>query len=130
MSKKIYDSKFSDKKVTAAQYIAQLMCERKSKKDGVKLTGAFWNDKEWKKFFLYQVSLANNLLKIYPEGAIIQVLARPDLSWAWSLNTKQVLKAFEKIARTQEKVDKKEEVVEVKTTQRIEKKEKTLFDLI
>lgn len=126
MSKKTYDSKFSDKKVTAAQYISQMMCERKANKDKVKLDKSFWGKPEWKKFFLYQLTLANNLLKIYPEGAIIQVLSNPKYKWVWSLNTKQVLAEFEKIA----KIEEKPVIEEVPVTKRIEEKKKTLFDIL
>lgn len=127
MGKKTYVSKFSDKKVTAAQYVAQTMCERKAFKDGIKLDGSFWNDVVWKKFFLYQVSLANNLLKIYPEGAIMQVLGMSDMKWVWSLNTKQFLNVLEKIGRIQEAPE--QEIIET-TDKRTESRKKTLFDLI
>lgn len=125
MSKKTYDSKFSGKKVTAAQYVAQMMCERKALLDGVKLDGSFWNDIVWKRFFLYQNSLACNLLKIYPEGALLQVLSQ--MKWVWSLNTKKFLAALEVIGRIQEAPE--QEIVETEE-KRKEAQKKTLFDLI
>lgn len=127
MGKKVYDSKFSDKKVTASQYVAQEMCCRKAKRDGIKLEGSFWNNPTWRKFFLYQNSLACNLLKIYHEGALIQALSLPALKWVWSLNTKQFLKALEGVERIQDAPE--QEVIET-TDKRTEVHKKTLFDLI
>lgn len=121
---KNFDSKFSTKKITAAQYLAELMIIRRAAKEGVKLDNSIWNDKKWKNYWLYQKTLAGNLLKLYPIGAIIQALSG-ELEWVYSLNTKAALKKFESIAIIQPT----EEVV-IPTQKRQEVKGESLFDKI
>lgn len=127
MSKKVYDSKYTDKKVTAAQFLAELMIVRLAAKEKIKLEQKFWNDPKWSKQFKWQMTLANNLLKLYPEGAIIQAVSGKDLEWVFSLNTKVLLKKIEAISVLQTL---EEEPPKVETTRRIDCKGQTLFDKI
>lgn len=63
MSKAIYPSKYTDRKVTDAQYLADEIMERIAKKEKKVLTYRYWNDPQWKKIFLRQLAEANTLLK-------------------------------------------------------------------
>lgn len=70
-----YISKYSnDKTVSAAQYITELICERKALKDKKDLHYRFWLSKEWAAFFRNQIGSAHKLLKKYPDKAIINAL--------------------------------------------------------
>ena len=121
-----YPSKYTDREVTASQHIAEIMCERKASKDKKKLWKQFWNDKEWNNFFKRQCNLANKLLKLYGEGAIIQALGR--VKWVWSLATPAIVAEIEKIGNID--VTKHEEHVPEQIEQRKEVVKKSILDLI
>jgi hypothetical protein len=71
----MYLSKYSNgKMVSDAQYITELICEHKAKKDKKDLHYRFWISKEWEKFFKNQISSAHKLLKKYPAKAIVAAL--------------------------------------------------------
>lgn len=63
MSKQIYPSKYTDRKVTDSQYLTDEIMERIAKKEKKVLTYRYWNDPAWKKIFLRQLAEANALLK-------------------------------------------------------------------
>lgn len=70
-----YISKYSNNKtVSAAQYITELICERKALKDKKDLHYRFWLAKEWASFFRNQIASANKLLKEYSDKAIVNAL--------------------------------------------------------
>lgn len=70
-----YISKYSNNKtVSAAQYITELICERKAIKDKKDLHYRFWLSKEWSLFFRNQIASANKLLKQYEDKAIVNAL--------------------------------------------------------
>jgi hypothetical protein len=68
-----YKSKYTleDKTVTAAQYLAELMCERNARLDGKELPHKFWESREWNQIFRRHVTQCNRLLKKYREDAVI-----------------------------------------------------------
>lgn len=70
-----YISKYSNHKVvSAAQYITELICERKANKEKKDLHYRFWLSKEWAVFFKNQIATAHKLLKNYQDKAIINAL--------------------------------------------------------
>ncbi len=69
-----YSSKYTDKKVSAAQKLAEFICERQADKQRKALTYRFWNLPEWKAVFLNQLRAAQSLLKLYTPEAIMAVL--------------------------------------------------------
>lgn len=82
----MYASRYTDKMVTPANHIVEILMERKANKDGKKLVREFWNKPEYKKTYnlnLIQVSAA---LNAYSEKAILNALQRE--TWAWSLGPK------------------------------------------
>jgi hypothetical protein len=90
---KDYKSKYGlNIQITAAQYIAEMMCERKAQKNGQALWPYFWKDKEWQKEFVHQCSLANKFLKQYPPLVIIQTLLSNRT--VYSLRTQKLNKLF------------------------------------
>ncbi len=70
-----YPSKYSPGKfVTAAQYIAEFICEKKAVINKQPLKERFWTDPTWAKFYKQQILAANGLLKIYTQEAILAAL--------------------------------------------------------
>jgi len=60
--------------VSAPQYITELICEKKAQKDQKELPIKFWEIKEWRNYYRYQITLANKLLKEFAADAIIAAL--------------------------------------------------------
>ena len=60
--------------VSAPQYITEFICEKKAQKDRKELPLKFWEIKEWRNYYRYQITLANKLLKEFPADAIIAAL--------------------------------------------------------
>lgn len=81
-----YISKYSNNKpVTAAQYITEIICEKKAQKDRLDLHYRFWTLKIWSRFFRDQIATANKLLKDYDAKAIIKALNDPKSQTIYSL---------------------------------------------
>ena len=92
-----YPSKYSPEKwVHAAQYITELVCERRAMVDKFELPVQFWKDPEWEKFFKFQVLVVHAAIKSYGHEAIIQVLK--ENKRAWSLKAKW-MKPLLKVAK-------------------------------
>lgn len=86
MTSNKYPSKYSNgKKVSAAQYITEMICEKKAKKDKVDIHYRFWLNKEWSSFYRNQIASANKLLSKYDDMAIIKALSSPKMSNIYSL---------------------------------------------
>ena len=60
--------------VSAPQYITEFICEKKAQKDRKELPIKFWEIKEWRSYYRYQITLANKLLKEFTATAIIAAL--------------------------------------------------------
>lgn len=76
-----YESIYSDRKVSAAQYIAELVCLNRANKLGIDLPIYFWNSPQWKQFYTLQLIHANKLLKEFDEASIIK-FARQKKIWS------------------------------------------------
>ena len=71
-----YDSKWGGGKITAAQFIMELLCEKIATWRKKTLTNKFWLEKEWKQTYILQMLHVNALLKVYPEQVIITSIKR------------------------------------------------------
>lgn len=70
-----YISKYSNgKEVTPAQFITEMICERKAKMDDNDLHFRFWTTDKWNKYFRNQIPTANKLVKQFSPRAIINAL--------------------------------------------------------
>jgi hypothetical protein len=70
-----YLSKYSNgKTVSPAQFITEIICERKAQTSKQDLHYRFWIEKTWAAFYRNQIGSANKLLKKYPAKAIIRAL--------------------------------------------------------
>jgi hypothetical protein len=62
------------RKLSAAQKLAEMMCERIAAKEGKGLGTRFWLEPEWSKIFNFQMSMARAVLKLYAVEAIMRAL--------------------------------------------------------
>jgi len=94
---KKYPSKYSNgKDVSAAQYITELICEKKAKLNKKDLHYRFWTNKEWSGFFRNQIGSANKLLKQYDELAIIKALTSQEAQKIYSLRAPHLAPIIER----------------------------------
>lgn len=92
-----YISKYSnDKYVTEAQYITELICENKAKKDKKDLYFRFWTNKEWSLFYRNQIATANKLVKTYNPQAIVRALKTTEASKIYSLRAPYLIPIIQK----------------------------------
>ena len=100
MSTTKYPSRYSNGKfVSAAQYITELICENKAKKDRLDLHFKFWTNPEWSKYYRNQIATANKLLKIYDVKAIIKALGDPQAKNIYSLRAPHLVGIIQKYQR-------------------------------
>lgn len=70
-----YPSKYSNgKTVSAAQYITEIICEHKAKKDKKDLHYKFWTTTYWSRYYRDQIASANKLLKEFEPEDVISAL--------------------------------------------------------
>ena len=71
---KSYESKYcsKDTKVTASQYLAELMCERSARQKNIELPDHFWKTKKWNQLFRRHITQCNRLLQQYPIEALVR----------------------------------------------------------
>lgn len=72
---KKYISKYSNnKEVSEAQYITEIICEKKAQLNNEDLHYRFWTQKKWSTFYRNQIGSAHKLLKKYSAKAILNAL--------------------------------------------------------
>ena len=92
MTQPKYISKYSNnKEVSAAQYITEIICEKKAKIFKLDLHYRFWTNKEWSAFYRNQIATANKLVKQHNPKAIISALNSPKTSKIYSLRAPTLL---------------------------------------
>lgn len=88
----------NDKEVSAAQYIAELICEKKAKLNKQDLHYRFWLNKEWSAFYRSQIATANKLVKKYNPVAIVKALQDTKTNNTYSLRAPMLVPIIEKHA--------------------------------
>lgn len=106
----IHKSRYTDKLVGDAQLLAEIACERMSKKDGKDLPFQFWNTGRWLRDYKLQLRFAHQLLKIYSFEAIRKALDTYQGKRIYSLSAKWLDPI---IAGEQEKLDRRGEAKEI-----------------
>jgi hypothetical protein len=105
MESKKYPSKYSNgKTVSAAQYITEIICEKKAKKEKKDLHFRFWLSPEWEKYYRNQIASAHALLRKYRDTAIIRALNNPKTEKIYSLRAPHlspIIEQEEKLLETQ-----------------------------
>lgn len=75
MKNDTYLSRYSNNKpVSAAQFITEIICERKALSQKEDLHYRFWVEKKWATFYRNQIGSAHKLLKKYTSKAIVRAL--------------------------------------------------------
>lgn len=64
----------NNKEVTPAQYITELICEKRAKILKIDLHYRFWTNKKWSQFYKSQINTANNLVKKFNAISIVKAL--------------------------------------------------------
>lgn len=83
---------------TSAQYVAELVCQKKATHEKVgTLPYKFWNLPKWKKEYIRQVSLANKLIKEFGDEAVVKFIKSKSGSKTISLGARNVKSEIEKI---------------------------------
>lgn len=91
-----YISKYSnDKQVSAAQYITEIICENKAKKDKLDLHYRFWTNKTWETYYRNQIASAHKLLKKYTAKSIIKALRSKPAEKIYSLRAPHLIPIIE-----------------------------------
>jgi hypothetical protein len=85
-----YESKYgAEGLITAAQFLAEEICQRIAKKENKVLGYRFWQKPEWKKIFQRQIVAANALLKEKDCLQIMSFLRSSKGKWILSLGLKK-----------------------------------------
>jgi len=92
-----------------AQYIAELVCARKGKKQNIPMIDKFWQQPEWKTYYQRQIGLAHGLLKLFDAESIIIALNSKDGNWIFSLGTPKLISIIQNIHDSREREKKIEE---------------------
>lgn len=66
-----YPSRFGGGWLTAAQYLAENMCDRIARRDRIVLRDRFWTSGRWERSFRLQITHANRLLGRFSVEAIL-----------------------------------------------------------
>lgn len=111
----------SDKEITEAQFLAELICKKCAEKRKTVLPNKFWTNPNygwWKKKNYQENLAANRLLKAYSVRSIISAINDKDAYWIQSLFNKDLIPIIEKyelITQSENEVKKEEPVVEKPT---------------
>jgi hypothetical protein len=101
---KKYLSKYSNgKTVSAAQYITEIICEHKAKKDKKDLHYRFWTTPYWSKFYRDQIASANKLIKEYSPDDIISAINSQKAQQIYSLRAPFLKPIIEEAAAVNQK---------------------------
>lgn len=96
----------NNKEVSAAQYITEIICEKKAKLDKKDIHYKFWLNKEWSAFYRNQIATANKLVKQYNPLAIVKALQDSKTVNTYSLRApmlKPIIEHHQKILDSQNK---------------------------
>jgi hypothetical protein len=91
-----YPSKYSNGKlVSAAQYITEVICEKKAKLNKEDLHAKFWLTKKWAAYYRNQIATANKMVKTYDPKAVVRALNNPKAAKIYSLRAPHLVAIIE-----------------------------------
>jgi hypothetical protein len=96
----------NNKEVSAAQYIVELICEKRAKLEKKDLHYRFWLTKEWERYYKNQIATAHKLVKKYNPIAIVKALQDSKTSKTYSLRAPfliAIIEQHQKILESQNK---------------------------
>ena len=86
-----YTSPSTGEYCSAAQYVAELICQRQADREKLgTLPYKFWNKSKWKTKYIRQVASANKLINEFGEGPVISFIKSKAGNRVISLNPKFV----------------------------------------
>lgn len=85
----------NNKEVSAAQYITELICEKKAKIEKKDLHYRFWLNKEWSSYYKNQIATANKLVVKYNPIAIVKALQDNKTNNTYSLRAPFLISIIE-----------------------------------
>ncbi len=88
--------------ITPAQYISEIILKKWAKWKHIDSSGTFWRRMPFQKMFIFQITLANKLLKQYSARAIIQAINSPLSERCFSLGNKDLVKVVETFSAKQD----------------------------
>jgi hypothetical protein len=101
MSAHKYPSKYSNgKTVSAAQYITEIICEKKAKNSKQDLHYKFWATKTWAAYYRNQIASAHKLLVKYSDTAIVKALNNKKAEKIYSLRAPHLIPIIEQEEKT------------------------------
>jgi hypothetical protein len=96
MKSEQYPSKYSNGKlVSAAQYITEIICEKRAKLNRQDLHYKFWITKTWAAYYRNQIASAHKLLKTYSATAVVKALANNKADKIYSLRAPHLIPLIE-----------------------------------
>ena len=95
MNKKYISRYSNNKEVSEAQYITELICEKKAKLNKEDLHYRFWISKKWSAFFRNQIATAHKLLNKYDSKSIIAALLDKKAERIFSLRAPHLVDIIE-----------------------------------
>lgn len=108
-TKRPWLSRYGGGEITSAQWLAEVMCERKALAERRKLPLRFWTVEPDASYFKQQLTHANRLLKRFPVAALLSALNDPDLKSCFSLGSAWAVPIFTRYATVLNKPEVKEE---------------------
>lgn len=96
----------NNKEVSAAQYIVELICEKKAKLEKKDLHYRFWVSKEWSIYYRNQIATAHKLVKKYNPLAIVKALQDNKTTNTYSLRAPRlvsIIEHYQKVLDSQNK---------------------------
>ena len=116
---KIYKGHFTPALIETKNYIAELMCVRDARKQGIELCQGFWNLDKWKRVYQQHLLAAHTLIRTYKEEAIVIAIKRtPNLfslraKWFHDIVKKVEIELNQKQENLNVIAEKKEEVKQI-----------------
>lgn len=95
-AKCMISSPYSDSFIHPAQFLCEIICEKKASTEGKELPRSFWQLPEWLKYYKQQLVAANSLLKKFEWQAVSRALRDKSMYKCWSLRSPFLLKVIEK----------------------------------
>lgn len=97
MTKLKFPSKYSNgKQVSAAQYITEIICEKKAKLDKKDLHYRFWVSPEWAAYYRNQIATAYKLIKEFDAICIVKALNSKNGEKIYSLRAPHLIDLIKK----------------------------------
>lgn len=120
-----YISKYSNgKKIGAAQYITEIVCENKARRENKDLHYRFWLEPYWEKYYKNQIASAHKLVKKYDATCIAKALTRGPGRSIFSLRANHLIPLIEMEQKKLELSKQKDTISNVKQDNIVVKKYK------